>query len=99
VVVGIHFAKTEGSASSPPLLSVNREKRGGGKEVMREVKRVLMLALMGLVLSVGGLVPMTAFGQKNNNRPPKEPEKVKQPEKQPRGDSNSQGNTNRHGRQ
>jgi cytoskeletal protein RodZ len=65
---------------------------------MREVKRILMAALMGLVLSLGALVPIAAFGQKNTNRPPKEPEKVKQPDKQPRGNSNSQGNSNRHGR-
>ncbi len=64
---------------------------------MRDVKRVLMAALMGLVLALGALVPMTAFGQKNNNRPPKEPEKVKNPDKQPRGNSNSQGNSNRRG--
>jgi len=57
-----------------------------------------MLALMGLVLSLGALVPMTAFGQKNDNRPPKVPDKVKQPDKQPRGNTNSQGNSNRHGR-
>jgi hypothetical protein len=55
-----------------------------------------MVALMGLILSLGAFVP--AFGQKNDNRPPKEPEKVKQPDKQPRGNTNSQGNSNRHGR-
>ena len=65
---------------------------------MREVKRAVMVALMGLVLSLGAFVPATAFGQKNDNRPPKEPEKVKQPDKQPRGNSNSSGNSNRHGR-
>jgi hypothetical protein len=62
---------------------------------MREVKRILILVLMGLVLSLGALVPMTAFGQKNSNRPPKEPDKVKEREKEPRGNSNSQGNSNR----
>jgi hypothetical protein len=65
---------------------------------MKEVKRVLMLALIGLVLSLGALAPMTAFGQRNDNRPPKRPEKVKDGDKQPRGNSNSQGNSNRHGR-
>ena len=57
-----------------------------------------MLALMGLTLSLGALVPVTAFGQKNDNRPPKEPDKVKERDKPPRGNSNSQGNSNRHGR-
>jgi len=63
---------------------------------MKEVKRVLIVAFMGLVLAFSTSV--TAFGQKNDNRPPKEPEKVKQPDKQPRGNNNSQGNSNRHGR-
>lgn len=62
---------------------------------MKQVKRTLMAALMGLVLALGAFVPMAAFAQKNSNRPPKEPEKVKNPDKQPRGNSNSQGNRNR----
>jgi hypothetical protein len=53
---------------------------------------------MGLVLSAGSLAPMSAFGQKNDNRPPKNAEKVKEPDKQPRGNSNSQRNSNRNGR-
>jgi hypothetical protein len=65
---------------------------------MKELKRVMTAALMGLVVSFGAFAPATAFGQKNDNRPPKEPEKVKQPDKQPRGNTNSSGNTNRHGR-
>jgi hypothetical protein len=65
---------------------------------MKEVKRVLMAGLIAAVLSLGAFAPISAFGQKNDNRPPKDPEKVKQPDKQPRGNTNSQGNTNRHGR-
>ena len=65
---------------------------------MKEVKRALMVAFMGLFLSLGAFAPATAFGQKNDNRPPKGPEKVKQPDPKPRGNSNSQGNSNRHGR-
>ena len=65
---------------------------------MREVKRILAVAFMGLVLIPGAFAPGSVFGQKNDNRPPKEPEKVKQPDKQPRGNTNSQGNSNRHGR-
>jgi hypothetical protein len=65
---------------------------------MREVKRLMAAALMGLVLSLGAFAPVTAFGQKNDNRPPRQPEKVRQPDKQPRGNTNSQGNTNRRGR-
>jgi hypothetical protein len=65
---------------------------------MRKVKRILMVAFMGLALFLGALTPMTAFGQNNDKRPPKEPDKVKERDKQPRGNSNSQGNSNRHGR-
>ena len=64
---------------------------------MKEVKRVLVAALIAAVLSLGALAPMSAFGQKNDNRPPKDPEKLKQPDKQPRGNSNSKGNSNRRG--
>lgn len=62
---------------------------------MKKVTRVLMAGLIAAVLSLGALAPMSAFGQKNNNRPPKDPEKVKQPDPPPRGNSNSQGNRNR----
>ena len=65
---------------------------------MKEVKRTLAAALMGLVLALGAFGPVTAFGQKNDNRPPKQPEKVKDPPKQPRGNSNSSSNGNRNGR-
>jgi hypothetical protein len=65
---------------------------------MKEVKRVLMAALIAVILSLGVFAPMSALAQKNDNRPPKQPDKVKEPDKQPRGNSNSQGNSNRHGR-
>ena len=47
---------------------------------MKNVTRVLMAGLIAVVLSLGALARMSAFGQKNNNRPPKDPEKVKQPD-------------------
>jgi len=56
-----------------------------------------MAVLIAVVLSLGALAPMSAFAQRNDNRPPKPPEKIKDPPKQPRGNSNSQGNSNRHG--
>ena len=65
---------------------------------MKEVKRTLAAALIGLVLSFGAFAPVSAFGQKNDNRPPKQPDKVKEPDKQPRGNSNSSGKSNRNSR-
>jgi len=62
---------------------------------MKQVMRALMVALLAAILSLAALAPTSAFGQKNNNRPPKDPEKVKQPDKQPRGNSNSSGNRNK----
>jgi hypothetical protein len=53
---------------------------------MRELKRILMVVLIGAVFAVG------AFAQKgnsNNNRPPKETPKVVDREKPPPGNSNS----------
>jgi len=51
---------------------------------------------MAATLSIPAFTPMTAFGQKNDNRPPKEREKVREPNKPPPSNSNnSQGNTNR----
>ena len=62
---------------------------------MKQVIRALMVALLAAILSLAALAPTSAFGQKNDNRPPKPPEKVKQPDKQPRGNSNSSSNRNR----
>lgn len=68
---------------------------------MKEVKRIFVAVLMAVILSLGTGVSMTAFGQKNNNsnnRPPRDPEKVRQPDNKPRGNTNSQRNSNRQGR-
>jgi hypothetical protein len=61
---------------------------------MKKVTRILMAGLIAVVLSLGALAPMSALGQKNDNRPPKDPEKVRQPNPPPRN-TNSQGNRNR----
>jgi hypothetical protein len=66
--------------------------------VMKEVKRLFLAALMAVILSLSAGFSMMALAQKNDNRPPKPPEKIKQPDKQPRGNTNSQGNSNRNGR-
>ena len=91
ILLEARAARTPRLSSSVKSLDTRRR-----QVVMREVKRVTMVVLMGLILSFGAFVP--AFGQKNDNRPPKQPEKVKEPDKQPRGNTNSQGNSNRHGR-
>lgn len=62
---------------------------------MKELKRILMVVLMAAILSVAAFTQMTAFGQKNDNRPPKEQPKVKEKEKPPPSNDNSQSNTNR----
>jgi len=65
---------------------------------MKELKRFLMMFLVAAVLSVTALAGGPAFGQKgNDNRPPKEPTKVKEnPDKRPPPSNNSgQGNSNR----
>jgi flagellar basal body-associated protein FliL len=68
---------------------------------MKEVKRVLMVMLMAVILSVTLLAQMSAFGQKgdNNNRPPKEEQRVKERDKQPppRNSNSKNSNGNRHG--
>ena len=63
---------------------------------MREVKRFIMALLIGAVLSAGTMGTLAQKGS-NNNRPPKEPEKVKEPNKPPPSNSNSK-NSNRNGR-
>ena len=63
---------------------------------MKEIKRILTVILMSAVLSLSALGPATAFGQKgNDNRPPKEPQKIKEQPKPPPSNNNSQGNSNR----
>ena len=98
MVVGIGFAETKSSAGSPPLFKREIADTRRRQVVMKKVKRVLMAVLIGAILSLGAFAPISAFGQKNDNRPPKQPDKVKEPDKPPRGNSNSQGNSNRHGK-
>jgi len=63
---------------------------------MKELGRIFTVVVMAATLSIPAFTPMTAFGQKNDNRPPKEREKVREPNKPPPSNSNnSQGNTNR----
>ena len=58
---------------------------------------IVVLLVSGLFgLSLGAFAPLNAFGQKNDNRPPKDPGKVKTPDKEPRGNSNSSSNRNKH---
>ena len=54
---------------------------------MKELKQILVAVLMGLMLSVG------ALAQKgNDNRPPKESQKVKETEKPPPSNKNQNSN-------
>ena len=62
---------------------------------MKEVKRIVMGLLIWAVLSAGTTGTLAQKGS-NNNRPPKEPEKVKEPNKPPPNNSNSK-NSNRNG--
>jgi len=63
---------------------------------MKELRRIFTVVVMAATLSIPAFTQMTAFGQKNDNRPPKEREKVKEPNKPPPSNSNnSQGNNNR----
>jgi hypothetical protein len=57
---------------------------------MKELRRILVTVLIGMMLSVG------AFAQKNDNRPPKETPRVvdKEKDKPPPSNSN-QSNNNR----
>ena len=53
---------------------------------MKELKRILMMVLIGAVFAVG------AFAQKGNsntNRPPKEPDKVVDKDKPPPSNNNN----------
>jgi len=60
---------------------------------MKELRRILTVVIMAAMLSVPAFVGGTAFGQKNDNRPPKEREKVKEPNKPP--PTNNNGNRNK----
>ena len=61
---------------------------------MRALKGILTSILLVAVLGIGSPAGVTAFGQKNDNRPPKEPQKVKEREKPP-PNSNNQSNNNK----
>jgi len=66
---------------------------------MKELKRILMVALRAVILSITLLAQMAAFGQKssNNNRPPKEKEPVKEQDKNNRNSNSQSNNSNRKG--
>ena len=94
--------RSQGSAELPAsLLSVKSQGARRRQVVMKEVKRVVMVMLMAVILSVTLLAQMSAFGQKgdNNNRPPKEEQRVKERDKQPppRNSNSKNSNGNRHG--
>jgi hypothetical protein len=57
---------------------------------MRELRRILVAALIGMTISLG------AFAQKNDNRPPKEQPRVVDKEKEkPPPNNNNQSNSNK----
>jgi hypothetical protein len=57
---------------------------------MKELRRILVVVLLGLMISVG------VFAQKNDNRPPKEQPRVVDKEKdKPPPSNNNQNNSNR----
>jgi hypothetical protein len=58
---------------------------------MKELRQILVAALMGVMLSVG-----VSAQKGNDNRPPKEPQKVKETEKPPPRNNNQ--NSNRKGK-
>lgn len=60
---------------------------------MKVVKRVLVAVMMAGILSLGTSGVSAQRG--NDNRPPKEPQKVKEKEKPPPHNNNSQSNKNR----
>jgi hypothetical protein len=65
---------------------------------MKYVKQLFVVVLMAAVLSLTPPGRTNAFGQKSDNRPPKETAKAKETDKrQPRGNGNNQSNNNRHG--
>ena len=57
---------------------------------MKDLRRILVAVLLGLMISFG------AFAQKNDNRPPKETPRVVDKEKdKPPPSNNNQNNSNR----
>jgi hypothetical protein len=65
---------------------------------MKYVKQLFVVVLMTAVLSLTPLGGTNTFGQRNDNRPPKEQPKVKENPKPPPRSNNNQGNNNKHGR-
>jgi hypothetical protein len=65
---------------------------------MKYVKQLFVVVLMAAVLSLAPAGRTNVFGQKSDNRPPKERAKAKETDKQPPPrNNNNQGNNNRHG--
>jgi hypothetical protein len=60
--------------------------------VMKELRQILVAVLIGMVISV------SAFAQKNDNRPPKEQPKVVDKQKEKPPPSNNNQNNNRRGK-
>ncbi len=56
---------------------------------MKELRRILTVVIMAAMLCVPAFIGGTAFGQKNDNRPPKEKPQVKEKEKPPPSNSNT----------
>ena len=64
---------------------------------MKYVRQLFVVILMAAIFSLTPLAGNSALGQKNDNRPPKEPSKVRDQQKPPPKGNNNQGNNNRHG--
>lgn len=56
---------------------------------MKALKRIVTVMMMAMALSFSVLTQPVAFGQKNDNRPPKEQPKIKEKEKPPPSNSNN----------
>ena len=64
---------------------------------MKYVRQLFVVILMVAILSFAPLSGNRALGQRNDNRPPKDREKVKDRDKPPPKNNGNQGNNNRHG--
>jgi len=56
---------------------------------MRILKQILMVLILAAIVSLTGLSSQVVLGQKNDNRPPKDTQKVKEREKPPPSNNNS----------
>ena len=61
---------------------------------MKKLKQIFRVVLMAVILSFTAFTQVTAFGQKNDNRPPKEQPRVKEKEKPPPSNTNNSQNNN-----